>query len=123
ASSNAYKAYHYPGFVTGNTYQEADLLKLMRAKAFEIRGLAVPPVLAPAPPVLLPTTSAAEISWQGSVGASGYYVERAATPGGPWTLVGMDIDDTRAPYRQLFADEHAEPGNQYYYRVRAKNAA
>ena len=26
-------------------------------------------------------------------------------------------------YRQLFADDYAETGNDYYYRVRARNAA
>ncbi len=123
ASSNAYKAYHYPGFAPAKSYQETELLKLMRAKAFEIRGLAAPPVEAPAPPVLLPIKSAAEISWQGAVGACLYDVERATAATGPWTLVGFDIDDSWAQYRQLFADDYAEPGNSYYYRVRAKNSA
>ena len=123
ASDNAYKAYHYPGFATGETYQETALLKLMRVKAFAIRGLPAPPIEAPAPPVLLPIPSAAEISWQGSVGASSYDVERAMTTDGPWTLVGMDVDDSRVQYHQLFSDNYAEPGSHYYYRVRAKNAA
>ncbi len=118
-----YKAYHYPGFATGDAYEERALLKLMRAKAFEIRGVPVPPLEIPAVPTLLQTKSVAAISWQGSVGASGYDVERAATSNGPWTVVGANVDDTWVQYRSLFADATAEPGNSYYYRLRAKNAA
>jgi mannan endo-1,4-beta-mannosidase len=116
-----YKAYHYPGFVTGQPYEEIELMKLMREKAFEIRGLSAPPPEAPAPPVLLPIKSVAEISWQGSVGAKRYDVERATKPEGPWTIVGGDVDDTLDQYRPLYSDTSAEPGHSYYYRVRAKN--
>lgn len=118
-----YKAYHYPGFATGEAYTEIELLRLMREKAFEIRGLAVPPIETPAPPVLLPFKSVDEISWRGSVGATAYDVERATARKGAWTVVGANIDDTRVQYRPLFADESAEPGRSYYYRVRAKNSA
>lgn len=118
-----YKAYHYPGFITGDAYEERALLKLMRAKAYEIRGLPVPAQEIPAAPTLLEIKSVAAISWQGSVGASGYDVERAATSNGPWTVVGMNVDDTWTQYRSLFADATAEPGNSYYYRVRSRNAA
>jgi len=119
--NSGYKSYHYPGFSTGEIYKETDLLKLMHAKAYEISGLAAPPLEVPAPPVLLPITSAAEISWQGSVGASVYDVERANAQSGPWTIVGMNVDDTLLQYRHLFSDDFAESGNKYYYRVRAKN--
>src|SRR5436853_85626 len=49
-----YKAYHYPGFATGEAYTETELIKLMRKKAFEIRAVPLPPFETPAPPVLLP---------------------------------------------------------------------
>jgi mannan endo-1,4-beta-mannosidase len=75
----------------------------------------------PAAPRLLPITSVAEISWQGSVGASCYDVERAPKADGPWTLVGVDVDDTWVRYRPLFSDAQAESDSSYYYRVRAKN--
>lgn len=122
ASGGVYKAYHYPGFPTGNKYEEASLLRLMREKAYLISGVPADAATAPAAPTLLPINSVADISWQGSVGALGYDVERASTPNGPWSLVGMDVDDTCTQYRSLFADVYAEPGNSYYYRVRAKNA-
>ena len=69
AGAGVFKAYHYPGFATGAAYEESALLRLLRAKAYEISGLPVPPPAAPAPPKLLPIKSVADISWQGSVGA------------------------------------------------------
>ena len=123
ASGGAYKAYHYPGFATGTAYEETALLKLLRAKAYEISGLPVPPTAAPAPPKLLPIKSVADISWQGSAGATSYDVERATTADGPWTIVATGVDDTWVQYRSLFSDVHAEAGGSYYYRVLAKNAA
>ncbi|HYJ45568.1 MAG TPA: fibronectin type III domain-containing protein, partial [Pyrinomonadaceae bacterium] len=117
-----YKAYHYPGFETGAAYAETELISLVREKAFEIRGLAVPPLPRPDAPVLLPAKSASAISWRGSVGAMGYDVERSFKPKGPWAVVGAKVDDTFVQYRPLFADESAEPGHNYYYRVVAKNS-
>ena len=122
ASGGVYKAYHYPGFATGNKYEEASLLRLMREKAYLISGVPAAAATAPAAPTLLPINSVADISWQGSVGATGYDVERSLTPNGPWSVVGMNVDDTCTQYRSLFADVYAEPGNSYFYRVRAKNA-
>src|SRR6266550_5542496 len=123
ASASLYNPYHYPGFPSGEAWNEIATLKLMRAKAFEISGLPVPVPQPPASPKLLPIASVAEISWQGSVGASSYDVERASRPDGPWSLVGADVDDTWVRYRPLFSDASAEPGRNYYYRVRAKNSA
>jgi len=94
----------------------------MREKAFEIRGMKGPQFEIPAPPKLLPITSPAEISWQGSVGASTYDVERSAERNGAWTVVGKDVDDTWVRYRALFSDKEAKTGSSYFYRVRAKNA-
>ncbi|MCC6127005.1 MAG: hypothetical protein IT426_18760 [Pirellulales bacterium] len=116
-----YKAYHWPGFKTGEGYDEIPLMKLMQERAFAIRGLPVPPLERPAPPTLLPIESAAAISWQGSVGAASYTVERAASANGPWTVAGINIDETAAQYRPLFADPKAAEGI-WFYRVRAFNA-
>src|SRR5450432_937611 len=121
ASGGAYKAYHYPGFTSGNGYEEVALMQLLRAKASEISGWPLPALAAPAPPTLLPITSVAAISWQGAVGAASYDVERATTPGGPWTVVGMSVDDTWSQYRSLFSDDRVAAENSYYYRVLAKN--
>ena len=123
ASASLYNPYHYPGFPSGEGWNETATLKVLRAKAFEIRGLKEMPVEIPAPPKLLPIASAAKISWQGSVGASTYDVERASQPSGPWTTVGKDVDDTWVRYRPLFSDTRVSTGNSYFYRVRANNVA
>jgi mannan endo-1,4-beta-mannosidase len=123
AGGGLYKAYHWPGFPTGQAYDETALLGLMREKAFAIQGLPVPPTTVPAPPVLLPIASVHTISWKGSAGASGYDVERASSPSGPWTLSASNVDDTTTPYAPLFSDDYAETGRTYFYRVRARNAA
>jgi hypothetical protein len=122
ASASLYNPYHYPGFPSGDGWNERETLKVLRAKAFEIQGLVEPAVEKPQPAKLLPITSPAEISWQGSVGASTYEIERATKTNGPWTVVGKEIDDTWVRYRPLFTDSGIE-GESYYYRVRARNAA
>jgi mannan endo-1,4-beta-mannosidase len=117
-----YKAYHWPGFKTGGAYDEIPLMKLMQERAFAIRGLLVPPLKRPAPPNLLPIKSDSAISWQGSVGAESYTVERAEKESGPWAVVGENIDESAVQYRPLFVDAKAKKGN-WLYRVRAINAA
>lgn len=123
ASASLYNPYHYPGFPSGDGWNETTTLKVMRSKAFEIQGRKLPPMEVPAPSRLLPITSPAEISWQGSVGAAHYDVERSDTANGPWKVVGADVDDTWVRYRPLFSDATAEVGQSYYYRVRAKNTS
>ena len=106
----------------------------MRSNAFAIRGLPVPAVGVPAPPTLLPIADAAAISWQGSVGAKNYQVERAAEEnsnlnlpsggahpiGGNWLIVASNVDEAFTQYRPQFADENV-PAGRWYYRVRAQN--
>jgi mannan endo-1,4-beta-mannosidase len=118
-----FKAYHWPGFETGEAYQEQRVMQLTRAKAYEIRGMEMPAVAAPARPRMLPIDDVAAISWQGSAGAREYTVERSAAENGPWKSVGEPIDDTRVQYRPLFNDDAAEVGRTYWYRVRAHNNA
>ncbi|HYA79290.1 MAG TPA: cellulase family glycosylhydrolase [Candidatus Nitrosopolaris sp.] len=121
--ANLYKAFHWPGSATiGADYDETNLMATVRRYAFAIRGLTPPPIPVPAPPMLLPIADAAAISWQGSVGAASYVVERAPGADGPWTVAGADIDESFVQYRPLFDDEAASKGN-WYYRVRAQNEA
>jgi hypothetical protein len=120
--ADLYKAFHWPGSVMGNPYDEINLLNIVRADAFAIRGLPVPEIPVPAAPKLLPVTDAAAISWQGSVGAQNYTIERAPKASGPWTVAGSGIDESLVQYRPLFCDESVPAGN-WYYRVRANNAA
>ncbi len=119
SGGNLYKAFHWPGSPIGNAYDEINLMTSVRTNAFAIRGLPVPPVPVPAPPNLLPITDAAAISWQGSVGATGYQVERAANRGGDWQVVATNVDEAFTQYRPQFADETVPAGN-WFYRVRAR---
>lgn len=118
-----YKSYHWPGFASGTTYDETNLLKMMRRKAFEIQGQEIPDISPPGEPNLLPVENAHSISWQGSMGASGYHVERAGSREGPWEIVGYHISDADVPYFPLFQDKTARIGHSFYYRIRAVNEA
>jgi hypothetical protein len=116
-----FKAYHWPGFESGEAYEERRVMQMTRAKAFKIRGVELPIIEPPAAPKLLPIDDAAAISWRGSAGAQDYVVERAAAKTGPWKIVGHGVDDAAVQYRPLFNDESAAPGSSYFYRVFALN--
>jgi hypothetical protein len=120
SGGNLYKAFHWPGSPVGAGYDEIALMAMVRSDAFAIRGLATPPIPAPSPPKLLPITDPGAISWQGSVGASRYNVERASKPDGPWSVVGEGIDENAVQYYPLVADESVSAGD-WFYRVIAKN--
>ena len=117
---NLYKAFHWPASTIGNDYDEINLMAIVRSNAFAIRGLTVPPMVVPAPPKLLPIPDASAISWQGSVGASGYQVERAAKRDGEWQIISPKVDEAMTQYRPQFADENV-PAGKWFYRVRAMN--
>lgn len=122
SGENLYKAYHWPGFASGDPYFERRILDLTRRKAFEIRGMPIPKRTPPSAPQLLPIAEVSAISWQGSAGASRYDIERAPTKHGPWQIVGSDVSDAAVQYRPLFSDMTANTGNSYFYRVLAKNS-
>ncbi len=121
AGGDWFKAYHWPGFVSGEKYDERRLMQFVRERAFEIQGLTLPPLPKPRPPRLLAVTEGGQMTWQGSVGASSYDVERSEAAGGPWTTVGAGVSDAQVQYRPLFVDESVQPGKTYHYRVTARN--
>ena len=116
-----YKAYHIPGFYSGNRYDEINLIKLMRANAFKIRDIQLNEWEIPQAPYLLPIKNSAHISWQGASGASYYRLERALSTDGPWKTAGNNISDASLAYEPLFNDRNAPLGDKYYYRVFAVN--
>ncbi len=117
---NLYKAFHWPASTLGKDYDETSLMALVRSNAFAIRGLPVPPVPVPAPPVLLAIADAAAISWQGSVGATGYQIERSPDGRDGWKIIAPHVDEAFTQYRPQFADENA-PAGRWFYRIRAGN--
>lgn len=123
SGGDLYKAYHWPGFGSGKQYDEENLVHLMRSKAFEIREKSPPKLEAPAPPVLLAISDVSAMSWQGSVGAKSYTIQRAARKDGPWKTIETDADDAWVQYRPLYNDTSAQPGKVYFYRILAKNSA
>ena len=120
---NIYKAFHWPGFDSGERYDERAVMSLMRDKAYEIRGSKPPELERPAPCKLLPIEKVSAISWQGSAGAAGYDIWRASTEEGPWKKIADNISDADVQYRPLFHDAGAVPGERYWYRVAARNSA
>jgi mannan endo-1,4-beta-mannosidase len=122
AGGNRYKAFHWSGSPLGDAYDEREFMALMRKHAFAIRGLPVPPLPVPEPPRLLPIDRAAAISWQGSVGASGYIVERSPASNGTWQVAAVGVDESFTQGRPQFTDEQNTSGH-WYYRVVATNSA
>jgi len=123
AGGDFFKAYHWPGFASGEKYDERRLMQFVRERAFALRGLTPPPLPKPKAPRLLSVTEGGQMTWQGAVGASSYHVERAEKANGPWTTVGAGVSDAYVQYRPLFVDESLRPGAAYYYRVVACNAS
>ncbi len=120
--NNLYKAFHWPASPLGDPYDEEKLLTMVRSNAFGIRKLPLAAIPIPAAPTLLPITDAAQISWQGSVGARSYQVERSPKPSGEWRVVATNVDEAFTQYRPQFADESVPAGN-WFYRVRARNGS
>lgn len=127
-------SYHIPGFAAGSAYGEQQVLDLLRREAYAIRGLPVPPLQPPHPaPVLLPLEDG--FTWRGSALASYYSIMRAASADGPWAQVATGLHDSVvanvAPYEAtgdaapivLWSDLFALPGEVWFYKVRAHNAA
>lgn len=141
-SGSVYNSYHWPGFAAGAGSDEQAVLKLLRERAFAIRGLPVPDAPAPlSPPVLFPVSPLGELRWRGSTGASGYDIERAPSEDGPWAVVAENVSDAiidsagvigyetqweRAPIcapPPLWKDATAKGDGPFFYRVAARNQA
>ncbi|HPD28654.1 MAG TPA: hypothetical protein PLL20_01570 [Phycisphaerae bacterium] len=123
AGGDLFKAYHWPGFEAGEAYDERGMMRLLRAKAYEIRGLTPPAIPVPSSPCSVRADDGGMVSWRGSVGATCYDVQRAEWPLGPWLTVGSGISEAQVQYQPQFIDESACPGKTYRYRVIARNHA
>lgn len=127
-------SYHFPGFGAGQDYHETELLDLVRAEAFAIRGLKVPPVALPAPAPLL-FRSSEGFTWRGSTGANYYAIERAPRAEGPWEVRATGLQDSVVAKAKeleesndprpvtLWTDAFQAAHSTYFYRIRGFNAA
>lgn len=118
-----YSAYHWPGFSENSISDEINIMKLMRAYAYKIRKLPVPPLDLPEAPLLFPIQPGAAISWRGSTGAGSYLIERAIGLNGPWQVIKDNISDAKKSGPPFYIDKTATSEKAYYYRVKAKNEA
>ncbi len=120
------RTYRWPGFPVGSRRDEAAIIALMRQKAYEINGLAPPPLPLPAPPNILPIHSPYMISWQGSTGATSYIIERRPNWRlfwWQWDVIDSNASDASARYRPLYSDNSVELGKSYVYRFIARNSS
>ena len=116
-----YKAYHWPGFTSGQAYDESNVMALMRNYAYKISGQKFQEQSVPAVPVILAGKDVSEITWQGSVGAARYIVERSESGRDGWQVLTTGASDASLAYGPLFNDLTAEIGQKYYYRIKAAN--
>jgi len=115
------RAYHWPGFDSGDAYDESGVLALMRERAFGIQGLTTPDVAPPLAPERLSVDAVDDIRWRGTTGAGWYELERSASLAGPWVVVAAGFHDASAPNEARVADTSAVGGDVYYYRLVAGN--
>ncbi|MDP6934418.1 MAG: hypothetical protein QGG40_15940, partial [Myxococcota bacterium] len=116
-----YRSYHWPGFSSGDPYDETTVLEAVRDSAFTIRGLDVPDVEPPRAPTLVAYEDAHSLVWEGSVGAGWYSLERSESPDGSWEEVASGFHDAQTANTAEIADETGAAGESWYYRLRAHN--
>jgi len=115
----------WPGFDSGEYFNETENLMLIRSYGYQIRGLKTPPLPPPTDaPFLYESLEdhAVALKWRCSPGARYYVIERATSSQGPWENISGDLDISYDLYfYPMFSDSHIVPGQSYYYRVRGKN--
>jgi len=118
-----YWAYHWPGSEKNNGYDEINVMKLMREKAFKIQGKFIPSVPKPDPPILLDSSDVMKVNWKGSIGGFSYDIARKSENDENFEIIETDISDMKQVETEgpIFSDKTAKKGVKYYYRVRAKN--
>ena len=118
-----YNSYHFPGFAGGEGMDERAVLEIVRNGAAAIHSLPPQPLTPPYDrPLVLPSSTTADIKWRGTAGAAGYDLERADDPMGPWQRIASALPDD-AYDRKLYNDTSADSSNVYFYRIRGHNAA
>ncbi len=117
-----YAAYHWPGFDSGEAWDETEVLSALTEAAWEIRGEAAPTPLPPEAPEILSLDLAGTLRWRGSAGASAYVLEQAEAADGPWVEVARDFHDAEQPNTAEIAVDRDTAASALYYRLSALGA-
>jgi hypothetical protein len=127
-------SYHIPGFATGRDFDERRILDLLRAEAYAISGLPVPPIAEPAQaPVLFALDGG--LTWRGSTLAQYYVLQRSCSAKGPWVTVAAGLQDSvignviafeasgASNPGPIWFDENVMEGQPRFYRIKGANAS
>ncbi|MFT4144291.1 MAG: cellulase family glycosylhydrolase, partial [Mobilitalea sp.] len=137
-------AYHWPGFPSGDYYDETKIVRSIYAYASLLNGEAATieearmlPIPAPEteePPLLYGITTVGDIKWRGVVGGAWYEIQRAdgtSPEEGDWVTIadeadyvydsGRNWENKEIPCIAGYHDETAITGQTYSYRLRACN--
>jgi hypothetical protein len=116
-----FNSYRWPGFPSGDGFDERLLLQELRNKAYAITDEPRPPLPLPAGrPEFVDLGSATVLRWRGTTGASSYQIHRSAHCKEPYHLIEAHAYDD-AHDLNLFYDYDAVPGARYCYKVRGQN--
>jgi len=118
---NLYKSFHWPGFETGDDYDESDLLRKFRDAAYKIQNKKIPPISIPNKPNLLEITDGNTVRWQGSVGARFYKIYRSEEGKNNWEVIEHFAQEHDRPYFSGYIDESSIIGKSYSYKIKAIN--
>ena len=113
--------YRWPGFSSGNYFDEKNVEEMVRQRAYKIDGQTPPPLPVPDKPTMLPIETPFKISWQGSTGASFYTIERKTEGDSDWKIIADSVSDAVWGYKPQFSDTTVQIGKSYSYRIKAKN--
>jgi mannan endo-1,4-beta-mannosidase len=114
-------SYRFPGFPSDSIYHEKEIMEMMRRAAYAIDSLPEPSLPIPDPPNMLAIKDVYHISWQGSVGATSYAIQRRDADNGQWDTIADSVSEVVGTFRPLFEDTTAELGKSYFYRAIAEN--
>lgn len=102
---------HWPG----DTAAKQKSVARLRAHAYAMRGMAVPPLPPPTGAPLITSAAAPLLAWRGVAMAASYTVQRAAARAGPWTTIcDACATDNDTPWR-----DSSRGSGVVFYRVRA----
>lgn len=121
AEADGYQSYHWPGFTSGEAYEERSVLELLWRKAAQIEGREPRALPVPRAPQWVAGSEPNALSWRGSAGARSYVLQRASHAEGPWKTLTEEASDAAIGYRPLWIDETVPIGKPYFYRVAAQN--